>query len=387
MQRGFRVSAVALAATVSFLVFAAPGIAFAQAQSRQQQKCINAVNKASTGLANAYLKMLSGCNRDAGGAGVTSVQACVMGDARSSIGKSQVKLSLESTKACMPGQLPDFAYTSTSHADTLSLGETYARELVDVFGSAWGTFVKGTAEEACTTPAVKALHQYVGAQLKEFNSCKRAALKSGTIGATELAAACGTALPAVGFEALFTSECDGANLAAVFQGACSGDVAAASACMEASAKCAVCNLTAGVDDLPVDCDALDDGLANSSCERDDYLAGRYAGMFGMSAPAVAGTLDVSLSQVGSSLTGGMIIAVAPADEAAFTACYGVNPVSGTFVGGVGGETINGSVTLSNANNDVIHLTGTMSGGTISGTFDQTAGSCASTGTWSATAAP
>ncbi|MFP6665301.1 MAG: hypothetical protein VCC00_13985, partial [Deltaproteobacteria bacterium] len=130
-------------------------------------------------------------------------------------------------------------------------------------------------------------------QLKEFVKCKKLALKHKT----------SPVLSAVGLEScmaaiaddakgkiekarvkvddFFAKKCteEGRALDAVLAGDCASgatDIASFSACVVSEGACIACRMMNAADDLNADCDLVDDGADNASC---DKLMGSPGGSF------------------------------------------------------------------------------------------------------------
>lgn len=115
------------------LVFGASA-AWADAQTKEQQKCINKVNKDAIKVEAAQGKANSACVKDyVKGKLVGTAEACVLDDPDEKVEKKQTKLTNDAGTYC-GGTPPDFGYTSGATANAQSYQA--AVDLVhDLFGN------------------------------------------------------------------------------------------------------------------------------------------------------------------------------------------------------------------------------------------------------------
>jgi hypothetical protein len=132
---------------------------------------------------------------------------------------------------------------------------------------------------ACQGKVVAALSKCHARRAKEFDRCKEAGLKDGSVKSPatladcldadpkgKVAAACDDATGAVATKVV-PKACVAktVNLATAFPGCAETDAALLAACAERAGRCAACTALSDADALAADCDAYDDGAANASC--------------------------------------------------------------------------------------------------------------------------
>ena len=261
--------ALSLAAALG-LALAVSADAYAQAQSKDQQACINALNKSLGAVAKTVHKEAEGCIKNQSKAKVPSAQDCLDADAKGKIAKAKQKTVDADAKSCA-AQTPDFGATDAATVNA-EAEDKEARILQRLFGSDLDAAVAtGKAESACQQALTKQLFKCEDTKLKEFANCKKTALKEGATSAAALEACLGADPKGKIAKDCVTKladtaakKCVGQNLAALFPGYCAGssDIVA---CLETVIECDVCSTVNAADNLNVDCDLFDDGLANESC--------------------------------------------------------------------------------------------------------------------------
>lgn len=139
------------------------------------------------------------------------------------------------------------------------------------------------ADAKCLDKGVQRATQAVTEIIKAHRKCKKDAMKVGTVvDSATLDATCGTfaQIDTAGknkptaklakITADVGDKCGEAtsSLGALFPGleaGCTADAAALSACLVAASRCTACTILNTADGQGMDCDAFDDGTANSSC--------------------------------------------------------------------------------------------------------------------------
>jgi len=159
-------------------------------QSKDQQKCINALNKGGRGVAVAQGKENVACLQGAGkGTLGGGAQACLTADAKGKVQKAEDKTLKDETKLC--GTLPGFGYTGGANVNEVAMqGEIDLT--ADVFGADLGAAVidcdASKAGCRCQQKVQKSYELLVGVKLAEFVKCKKAALAAGASSAASLVA-------------------------------------------------------------------------------------------------------------------------------------------------------------------------------------------------------
>src|SRR5262245_9970958 len=94
-------------AAASFLLLVGASGAFAQAQTVNQQKCLNSLNKDGSLVAKEQGKANLGCLKGAGKATLPgSAQSCLTADSAGKVAAKQSKTTSDQTKFC--AQAPNF---------------------------------------------------------------------------------------------------------------------------------------------------------------------------------------------------------------------------------------------------------------------------------------
>ncbi|MDX2169508.1 MAG: hypothetical protein SF182_20740 [Deltaproteobacteria bacterium] len=283
MRQGLRGMACAigtLLVALGLVGIAADGAA-AQIQGKQQQKCINRMNKAAAGVQLAQARVNASCVSDfvlSGG----NAELCVVGDLEGKIEQAQGKLEDEELDSCIPGQLPGFAYT-----DGLYAGSAAAQAEIDLVHDLYGQPVDNglllCAENVdgckCQRQISKRTSKLSAALSKVFLKCKQA----------RLAGSKGFVQPATAASQIATCVSDAGNplsvasdprgkigkaAGSIFKaldaycfhsidnevpgvcGAHQNNAAAMSTCISQRVKCRFCRMIKAVDNLPtLDCAA------------------------------------------------------------------------------------------------------------------------------------
>ena len=256
--------------------------ALGQLQSRDQQKCINALNKDVCKVAAAQGKENSGCVR-AGTRGTAS-PLCLTADSKGKVGNAADKTTAhELNNGCLGANAPDFGYAPAGAGNAAAMVEE--RKLFeDTYGTSDPTAVISTTrvDGNCQFKVTKALEKLIAAKWKVYVKCKKAALRNGAISAAALEA-CLAAVPSDAKVQAKLSKLDAACtdncgppvvISTLFPGNCAGETPATlGLCLEQRAECRICQALNIADDLLVDCDLFDDGVANGSCSSAVQMCG------------------------------------------------------------------------------------------------------------------
>lgn len=280
MGQGLR--GIACAVGVLFMacgLFGGADVASAQVQGKQQQKCINRINKAATQVQAAQARNNQTCVSDFvlnGG----DAEQCVVGDLQGRIELARGKLEAEEDKSCIPGQMPNFAYSNGVYA-----GSAAAQAEIDLVHDLYGQPVDNglllCAENVdgckCQRQISKRAAKLSAALGKVFLKCKQARL-AGTKGFIQPAtmasqiAGCvddlNNNLSVASDPRGRISKASGSLFKALdsycfhsidneFPGACGSyqnDASGMAACIERRTKCRFCRMVKAVDNLPaIDC--------------------------------------------------------------------------------------------------------------------------------------
>lgn len=252
-----------------------------QQQGKQQQKCINRVNKGAVQVLATQAKVTASCIADYALRG-GNAEACLLDDPRGKVERAQGKLDDDAARSCVPGQYPNIAYTGGLFA-----GTSAAQAEIDLAHALYGNPIDaGLFLCADNINACKCQRQVsrrvakVGTAMgKAFLKCKQARL-AGTKGfvlpATSAAqiAECVTGASPLSVDSDGRGRIDkalGSVRAAAHAycwqsvddefhgGLCAGhygDPGALSDCIEGQARCHFCRMVRAVDDLDMlDCTA------------------------------------------------------------------------------------------------------------------------------------
>jgi cysteine-rich repeat protein len=259
---------------VSVLLTAGAPDARAQVLSTDQQKCVNAMNKAAAKLAATQGKENSGCIK----AGTTenldnpTVDACLTADNKGKVGKAQTKATEAQAKSC--GVPPPYGY-----AGAVVINAAAVSEEISLAQSIFGNPIQPSisvdpGHGKCQAAVSKASEKLASTRMKAFNSCKKEQMKDGTITNQATLQNCmvldwkgKVAAAATKLDETVVSKCtDGLDY---FPG-CTGETgsnAALSGCVERKTMCATCLIANAVDALNLGCDAYDDGVVNQTCRQ------------------------------------------------------------------------------------------------------------------------
>lgn len=261
--------------------------AHAQALSGDQQKCLNAMNKAGAVLSRTTGQNSMLCLKIAARDALDgTAQECVSdaGGLKYKISNARFKVFVADVMSCDP-PLPPFGYTgSTNVGDATRLGEVYLT--ADVFGPDLDAAVIGCASNkagcACQQKVQKAVEKLAALEFATFVQCKNAALAAGADAAEALedcvddAGTAGSiaadskgkiAKVSGAIASTVAKSCDtpGVTVSA-FPGACAGLTGESlGTCLATRVRCRICQIIDAADGLSVDCDTFDNGVADLTC--------------------------------------------------------------------------------------------------------------------------
>lgn len=266
-------------AMVSVALFAITVVPSVEAQLLPtQQKCLNSVNKAAFKVFDAQGKENSNCVKSATKGKLSgTTDACLGADAKGKVQGAKDKVGDTQTKKCLGPADPGFALPGA--ADAADAAATAQSSLVlDVLGDPADPAIQ-TAKpgSVCQSNVVKSYDKYADALVKNFLNCKKSGLSdnsvldAATLGGNCVFAPDDKSLASKASDKLGTllgKKCQGVDLATAFPGECSSQTATVTDfrdCLLERVNCRVCQAMKSVDDLDVDCDALDNGSADLSC--------------------------------------------------------------------------------------------------------------------------
>lgn len=248
-------------------------------QSKDQQKCINALRKGMRKVALAQAKHLTACVQEAGKSGPAGSEVCAAGDTGGKVAKAAQKTTDAFAKFCMGGGVPDFGSTdaTTVNAAAVDGGLDLAH---DAFGNDLDTGLAGPGDVArCQKAVFSTLRKCQDARIKDYDSCTKSDLP-GKVGLTivdeygmgkclgsdrkgKVARSCNRIDGKL--RAIIDKKCASVDLAAAFPGCSQALPEDTAACLDRAASCRVCLAASTADAIAPACDLLDDGLSNASC--------------------------------------------------------------------------------------------------------------------------
>ena len=278
-----------LLALVISLILCPPA---AQAVTKSQRKCVEALNKNLAGVVSAQAKGICSCIHDGakGKLGTQSIEECISAGGNRKLTKAKSKTRNKAAKKCLPGELPDFGATDPNTVNRIAIDEALALPH-DIFGPDLDSVIiraddpnraNAKKEGKCQLAVAKTVKGCQLAKFKAFNKCKKDGLKDGSITDESGLEACMGADPK-GMVAKFCDPATGklnttlskkcsnrkgiSDLADLFPGCQTDTLAQLAACLDRHIECRVCRTLNSADGLTRDCDDFDDGIPNGSCPK------------------------------------------------------------------------------------------------------------------------
>jgi len=281
-------SVVSIAAVAGVFLISS-STAFGQAQTDEQQACINKVNRAGTAVAKQQGKEHYACLRAAGKNDlVGTAQDCLTADLKGRVAKKEVKTGETWTKYCQGAGDPDYGFTGVNNTNFSA--ETAEIQLIaDVFGPNLDAAVincetddASKAACGCQQKVLKAVDALAAKKAAEFLRCKKEHLETATSATTlancvedagtELSIAADTKLRIAkgiaGLDKAITKGCieKAVTMVGVFPADCDNLTGVPLRdCLDTKVECRVCQMINDIDGTWVNCDAFDDGIVNASC--------------------------------------------------------------------------------------------------------------------------
>jgi hypothetical protein len=269
------------ALAVALFVLMLGSAAFGQAQNKDQQKCINTLNKDTGKVAATQGKNNSGCVKSATKGSPSAT--CVPMDGSGKVAPTETKAASDETNnGCLGANAPNFGYSSASVGNAAAVNA----EIIlfsDTYGGTDTTGVISTAkaDAKCQSAVTKDLEKVIATKWKEYLKCKKHHAATAT-NASDLAscligltgdAKIGAAVSKLNAD--ISKKCGApVSISADFPGGCfSSTTGTLAGCLDTKAECRICRALKTIDDLSIDCDLFDDGLANDSC------SGQYSEVF------------------------------------------------------------------------------------------------------------
>ncbi len=264
---------------IAAMTFGLSANAFADAQTKAQQKCINSNNKGMAKVAGAENKAVAKCVKTAAKDGTTNYQSC--SSANPKPGLAATKNCSKETKVCT--EAPDFGHTSCGNVNFNSIqqADIFAD---DIFGVPAGVTSCSSDKDGCKCQgkAYKASLKVYKSRMKDYNKCKKLGLKDKAAAfddVVDLNGCVGSDLKGkvakaeTKLDGAITKKCS-ANVANPFPNVFSEcqnlNGANLGTCMKERVRCHVCLTEVASDNLTRDCDQFDDGNnENNSCDFPD----------------------------------------------------------------------------------------------------------------------
>ena len=278
-----RVCRIGIALQVGLLLASAPG--FAQvALDKQQQKCVNGLNAAGAKVNRTQNRESQRCWKLFQKGQETSAESCWLSDPRQKVMRAAEKVIDTDQRLCGSVSTPPFAYTSAVVVVTAGR-EQALLFLDDLYGSvpdvpaAQG--ISNPEVGRCQQEGIKRGHQLEEAVLKAANGAKKRYLKGNqqvppaTDGVTLAGMITSSVLSDTKLqkrreklEDKVEARCGGlapSTLLLAFPGCGATSASALGICVANAARCRGCHKLGQMDQLPLDCDLLDDFATNGSC--------------------------------------------------------------------------------------------------------------------------
>jgi streptogramin lyase len=277
--------------TVTIDSFSKLALGIVRAQDKDQQKCINELNKNFAKVAKTQGKVIGGCIKDGskGKLGGQSIEECITADNDGKVGKAQQKTFDKAPSKCLVA--PEFGATDPNTVNRVAVDKEL--DLIhEIFGSDLDDVILDQEVEKagakCQIDVAKAATKCPDAKLKEFNKCKKNGLGGkqappetslpfddptdlercmGYDSNNKIKKACET-----GLGKAITEKCPSGSVQlsdAFGGGACAAEAATGASelgtCLERLIECQVCLALNEADALSRDCDEFDDAAVNGSC--------------------------------------------------------------------------------------------------------------------------
>jgi glucose/arabinose dehydrogenase len=253
-----------------------------QFQTKAQRQCSQTLLRGHQRVSKASAKDLRVCVRDgAAGKLAGTIEACAGADRKGKVARAQQKLADQAARRCA---VPPLVGPEDAAAVNATAAQTPGDLLHDAFGPDLDAATASKAAEParwkCQTDVVRGLERCLAGRLKEFGRCAKDDLGDDQPDTDALLALCmerdpkgrvaklcDAAVGKLGAKVIPKScVAKGADLSDSFPGCASDDPATVAACLERSSACRVCLALDQAGDLDADCDAIDDGVSNTSCQ-------------------------------------------------------------------------------------------------------------------------
>jgi hypothetical protein len=267
------------------------GTVWAQAQSKDQQKCITKLNRDGLKTHETQAKINRKCVKDVGKGKVlpSAAEACLTSDPQGQVMKRQGKTNTAESSFCTGSGIPNYGYTSAATVNTAAV-QAEIDLMHDMFGNPVDNNLfacdPNVNECLCQRNMINRIEEVMQVIGRVFQACKKSGLKATLGGITSPAGlqGCfddpGTALSVVtdpggqiadtvGFmTGTLNQECEATTSTAnsFSGGVCNGLTgSAAQDCIVRRVRCRACLMINAFDGITSDCDTFDNGTADASC--------------------------------------------------------------------------------------------------------------------------
>jgi glycerophosphoryl diester phosphodiesterase len=278
------------------VVLEARGLVYGQLESKDQQSCINELNKGLAKVAKTQGKDIGKCIKDGskGKLEGQSIEECITADNKGKVAKAKQKTISKASPLC--GVPPDFGPSDPNTVNQVAV-EKELSLIHEVFGSDLdaATAIISAADNKdgskCQQGVAKAMKKCQDAKLKVFNACKKSGLSAKSssrivnpLGLAGCFSGRGDSI-AADVKGKVAKACDPGTgkIKTTIDKKCVADLGAfagcndpngplpsageLATCIDRLVECEVCLALNAADDLYHyhDCDLFDDGEANGSC--------------------------------------------------------------------------------------------------------------------------
>ena len=268
--------------------------AVAAPQSRDQQRCVVAMNESASDVARVQNKVNLDCVKDAAQGRAerlgtpATVLACLSNDPKGKVHRAKLRSLRTETAKCLaaPTQRPDFGYAGSGQANATA--DLHSRMLLrDLLGADINAIVPGPGQDRdvtrCRDFITRRINRVFDAAMKVWLKVLKAGLRDGSIGTLstlEQALINGIATDGQGkiaraqsrlasdLERKCVSSAAGAvDLATAFPGECADapDPSTFAACVGEHVRCRVCVAVNGINASNAGCDLVDNDWPDGSC--------------------------------------------------------------------------------------------------------------------------
>lgn len=239
--------------------------------SRNEQDCVNEVGKASAAVAKAQGKVGAACLKAESGGSVADAETCLGLDGGGKVGAARTSIDAAVSDYCTAPPL--FGISSAMIAGNASEGATRALP-GDLLGEDIDVAAAIPGASKCQASALKAMQKLFDSEARLVLACA----KSGLSGKSTLMTSAddlGSCLGSLGANPRFAkaraslakavdSHCP-ANPSSQLPGSCAAEEDSSS-CLSARVTCRLCQMFNGVWALAADCDSVDNGFTEGSCQ-------------------------------------------------------------------------------------------------------------------------